>query len=299
MNKLLSILLVFSSCLMAFSQELKVVESPDKNKIDREVSNGISSIIFDSQVKNLYISNEWNDERIDLSDGRTIFLIKPEADSVVQNIGYPRRDFILKTPKTSEYLLSLKDIMPKHVYYYTVTLPNRFPLSLSAEYLFSQSTSYGFRIAFGKQIGGYVSYRWGKYKPSGSSIDNITTDGDLSNAKYLGFIREAITGGGKLGVLYKDFWRNRFGLYLLVGGGYGMYGRQWQNPTELEGNIYFYSDFIKGFNGDLAIQCTLGNWIVLSAGADAIFSKERTSFDYQLGIGVNLNFTRMFKKKSK
>lgn len=298
MNKLLSILLLFSSCLMCFSQELKVMESPDKNKIDREVSNGIASIIFDSKVKDLYISNELNDERIDLHDGRTIFLIKPEADSVVQEIGYPRRDYILKTPKTSEYLLSLKDIMPKQVYYYTVTLPNKFPLTLSAEYLFSKSTNYGFRIAFGKQIGGYVSYRWGKYKPSGNSIDNITTDGDISQAKYLGYIREAITGGVRIGVLHKDVWKTKFGLYLLVGGGYGTYGRQWQNPTELEGNIYFYSDFIKGFNGDLAIQCTLGNWIVLSAGADAIFSKQRTSFDYLLGIGLNLNFTKLFKKKS-
>jgi len=298
MNKLLSILLAFFSCLMCFSQELKVMESPDKNKINSEVSNGIASIIFDSKVKDLYISNESNDERIDLHDGRTIFLIKPEADSVVQEIGYPRREYILKTPKTSEYLLSLKDIMPKQVYYYTVTLPNRFPLTLSAEFLFSKSTSYGFRITFGKQIGGYVSYRWGKYKPSGNSIDNITTDGDISQAKYLGYIREAITGGVRIGILHKDVWKTKFGLYLLVGGGYGTYGRQWQNPTELEGNIYFYSDFIKGFNGDLAIQCTLGNWIVLSAGADAVFSKRRTSFDYQLGIGFNLNFTKLFKKKS-
>lgn len=298
MKKIVTLLLIICSNIICFSQELKVLESPDKNKIHRDVRNGISSVIFESNVKDLYILNESNDKRIDVN-GETIFLVYPEPDSVVQNIGYPRRDFILKTPQTAEFLLHIEDIMPNNVYYYTVTLPNKFPLTLSAEYLFSKSTSYGFRASFGKQIGGYVSYRWGKYKASGNSIDNITTDGDVSNAKYLGHIREAITGGVRVGVLYNDVWKTKFGLYLLVGGGYGKYGRQWQNPTELEGNIYFYTDYIKGFNGDLALQCTLGNWIVLSAGADAIFSKGRTSFDYQLGIGINLNFTKMFKKKSK
>lgn len=296
-----SVLLIYCLCsyIIGFTQELKITESPDRSKVDVETTNGVSSIIFESNVKDLYISNEWKDECIDLHDGRTIFLINPEPDSIARIIGYARREFILKTPKTSEYILSINEILPSNVYYYTVTLPNKFPLTLSAEYLFSKSSSYGFRISFGRQIGGYVSYRWGKYKQSGNSIDRISTDGDVVNAQYLGYIREAITGGVKIGILYNDVWKTKLGLYLLVGGGYGKYGRQWVNPTELEGNIYFYSDFIKGFNGDLAVQFTLGNWIVLSAGADAVLSRRRTSFDYQLGIGLNLNFTRMFKKKSR
>lgn len=299
MKNITIILFILLSCLVANAQELKVTKSPDRNKVNREVSDGIASIVFEYGIKDLSISNEMDDERINLGDGMTIFLIKPESDEYVRELGYPRRSYILKTPKTSEFLLQLNEIMPNNVYYYTVTLPNKFPLTLSAEYLFSKSTCYGFRVSFGRQIGGYVSYRWGKYKASGNSIDNITTDGDVSSAKYLGHIREAITGGVRVGVLYNDVRKTKFGLYLLVGGGFGKYGRQWQNPTELEENIYFYTDYIKGFNGDLAIQCTLGDWIVLSAGADAIFSKRRTSFDYQLGVGINFNFTKMFKRKSK
>lgn len=299
MKNITIITCVLLSCFLANAQELKVTKSPDRNKVNREVSDGIASIVFESGIKDLSISNEMDDEQINPADGMTIFLIKPESEEYVRELGFPRRSYILKTPKTSEFILQLDEIMPNNVYYYTVTLPNKFPLMLSAEYLFSQSTSYGFRVSFGRQIGGYVSYRWGKYKASGNSIDNVTTDGDVSNAKYLGRIREAITGGVRVGVLYNDVWKTKFGLYLLVGGGYGKYGRQWQNPTELEGNIYFYTDYIQGFNGDLAIQCTLDDWIVLSAGADAIFSKSRTSFDYQLGVGINLNFTKMFKRKSK
>jgi hypothetical protein len=281
------------------AQELKVTRSPDGNKINREVSAGTATIVFESGVNDLSISNDMCDECLQLTKDMTVFLIQPESEEYVRELGFPKRTYILKTPKTSEYLLQLNEIMPNNVYYYTVTMPNRFPCAFTAEYLFSKSTRYGFRLSFGKQIGGYISYRWGKYKPSGNSIDGINIDGNVSNAKYLGYIREAITGGIRVGVLYNDILKSRIGLYLLVGGGYGEYGRQWQNPTQLDGNIYFYSDYIKGFNGDVAIQCTVGNWVVVSVGADALFSKDRTSIDYQLGVGLNLNFTKLFKQKSK
>lgn len=280
------------------AQELKVTRSPDGNKINREVSGGTSTIVFESGVKDLSISNDMRDECLQITNDMTVFLIQPESEECVRELGYPKRTYILKTPKTPEYLLQLNEIMPSNVYYYTVTMPNRYPLSFTAEYLFSQSTSYGIRLSYGKQIGGYFSYRWGEYKPSGNSIDEISIDGDVSNAKCLGYIREAITGGVRVGILYNDILNRRIGVYLLVGGGYGEYGRQWQNPTQLDGNIYFYSDYIKGFNGDAAIQCTIGNWIVASVGADAILSKGRTSIDYQLGVGINLNFTKLFKRKA-
>lgn len=297
MNKIITYCIIAISCLGSLAQDLKVMPSPDANKINREASNGQASVVFETSLKDLTIYDECNDERIDLSNGITIFLIEPTSDEIFKELGYPKRQYILKTPKTRELLLSIEEILPQHVYYYTVTLPNIFPLTISAEYLFSQSAKYGIRFSGGKQFGGYLSYKWGVYKASGNNLDNINTDADLTSAKNLGYIRHSITAGGRFGIFNKSIRNTNNSIFLLVGGGYGEYGRQWENPTQVDGNIYFYSDYMKGFEGELAIQINAANWLTLSGGASVLFDKRNVSVDYMLGIGLNLNFSKLKKKQ--
>ena len=289
-------ILLFIQNGVSFSQTLKVEMSPDKSKVDRSVSNGTATIFFDSNVDDLSIvcTDESPDEPIQKIGKKMWFMhVSPQKDIELEEPCI--RNFLLKSPSSAEYYLTTPEIGYNQVLYYTVVLPNQFPTSLTAEYLFTKSGKYGIRISFGKRIGGYVSYKWGKYKPSGNNVDNVTTDGDLSHAKLLGYIRTSITGGLRLGMLKST--KYKYGLYLLAGGGYGEYGRQWENPTRLENNIYFYSDYIKGFDAETALQCVLMDWLTLSAGGNVILGNGRVSADYQLGVGINLNIDKLYKKR--
>lgn len=287
------LLLVVST---VYPQQLKVTLSDDKNKVHRETGDGVATVIFESSVKDLEITSNMGEQPLALPDGMTFFLIQPESEEYVRDLGYPRRRFYIKTPKTAEYVLDTPEILPNTVTYYTITLPNQFPLTLTAEYLLTKSARHGIRLSFGRQFGGYISYKWGEYAKSGNNINSIHIDVDVSQAEELGYIRKSLTGGARFGILYKRIHNQDCGLYLLIGGGYGEYGRQWKNPTQIEGNTYFYTDYMRGFNGEVAVNLTLCDWISLSCGADMIIDKKSVSVDYMLGLGINLNFTKFRKR---
>lgn len=290
----LCISLLVSLPLAMTAQELRATLSTDSHKVDRNnQADGVATVVIDSRVKDLTVNNEAGDELTKPNDGLFVYRIDTNAD---RENGFPvsNRIFLLNSPQSDELPLSVDDIKPKTVYYYTVILANQFPANLSFEYLFTKSSKVAMRVAFGKRIGFYLSCKWGDYKKAGADIDDVTEDNNVTYAKELGYIRTAITGGLRIGLLHK-----RVGtLYMLVGGGYGEYGRQWQNTTEINENIYFHSDYISGFDGDLVCQFVLGNWICLSAGADMLVGDSNISVDYQIGVGINLNFTKLFKRKN-
>lgn len=176
----------------------------------------------------------------------------------------------------------------------TTRKPEGFPVRLSVEYLYSKTGYHGVRAAYGGRIGIYGAYKWGEYYKAGVNIDDYGLDTEVSRAKELGYIRRAYTGGVRLGLNKKTV-----PLYAYLGGGYGEYGRQWQNPTEIDGNIYFHSDYIKGFEGELGLSCVLFDFISISAGTSAVFGNGKMSVDYQLCAGISLNQTKLFKRKHK
>ena len=278
------------------AQTLKVELSPDKSKVDRSVSNGTATIFFDSNVNELSIvSTDQNpDEQIQrIGDKFWVMHVNPKKDIELDNVCY--RSFRLNSPSSAEYQLTTPEIGYNQVLYYTVILPDRFPSTISAEWLISGATGKGFRIGYGKRYGVYFSYKWGKYKPSGNNISDIMEDCNLSSAKELGYIRESYIVGARIG-LFQYKWCQAFAL---IGGGYGKYGRQWQNPTKVGDNIYFYSDYIKGFNGNVAFSFVLTNSYTISIGTDIILSKGKTNMDFELGIGYGFTTTNWFKHKKK
>lgn len=282
------ILFSLSTC----GQELKVKLSPDKRKIDRNANKGVSTIIFYSHVKDLTIKDRWKDEFLKPSERMFIYRIDTKKD-LDDGFELSQRVFLLNSPKSSEYVLEIDEIKPNQVLYYTVILPNYYAWSVDLEYLFTKTAMHGLRLSFGKRFGFYINYKWGDYKKAGVNIGSVTKDYNVTLAKKLGYIRNAYTAGLRFGMVNKE----QFGLYVLIGGGYGEYGRQWKNPLEVDGNIYFYSDYIKGFNGDLVVQTNLLKWLTVSAGTDMLVGNEKFSIDYQLGLGVHLNLYKLFKKK--
>lgn len=176
----------------------------------------------------------------------------------------------------------------------TTRKPDGFPIRLSIEYLYSKTAYHGVRVAYGGRIGGYASYKWGKYYKAGTSIDDYSIDNDVTHANELGYIRKSITGGVRLGLNKKVV-----PVYAYLGGGYGEYGRQWQNLTEIDKNIYFYSDYMKGFEGEVGLSCVLYDWLSFSVGGSAIFCKGKVSADFQLCAGISLNQTKLLKRKNK
>lgn len=293
--------LLFLLNASAYSQELKVTLDDNAKSIDRNASKGVSTIVFDSKVKDLEIEVNGACEMITPKDNFFVFRIDTKNDS--QDVLFQSSDiqvspiiinriFSLKSPKSNVYRLQM-DISPNSMYYYTVILPEQYAKNFSAEYLFTKSSMHGIRVSYGKRLGLYLSYKWGDYKKAGSNIDNVAKDYDVTQSKKLGYIRTSFTGGLCIGVIHTD----KMSLYALLGGGYGDYGRQWQNQTEIDNNIYFYSDYIKGFNGDLACQIIMFDWLCLSVGADVLFGKGKVSLDYQLGIGATLPLDKLFKIK--
>lgn len=282
----------------SYCQSLKVELSPDKSKVDRSVTNGTATIFFDSNVDNLSIMcKDENPEEQIRKIGKKFWVmhVDPKKDFDLEEPCY--RNFILKSPSSLEYELSTPEIGFNQVLYYTVVLPNQFSTTLSAEYLFSKTSKHGIRLSFGKRIGGYISYKWGKYKAKGENIDDVTMDYDVANANMLGGIRTSITAGLRLGLFQKEIGKTRSALYLLIGGGYGEYGRQWNNQHLVGNSTYFYSDYIKGFDGEAVVQCVLFDWLCCSAGVDLVLGNGKISTDYQFGVGANLNVDKIFKRK--
>lgn len=287
------------SCVPSiFAQDLQVSLSPDKSKVDRDVKGGIATIFFDSNIDDLNIvCTEDNPNEPIQKIGSKLWFIHIDPKKDIESDGFCYRNFLLRSPLSAEYFLTTPEIRINQVLYYTVVLPNQFPATLSAEYLFSKTAKYGIRLSFGKRIGGYISYKWGEYKAEGENIDDVTLDYDVTNASLLGNIRTSITAGLRIGLFQKQKTDNHSALYLLVGGGYGEYGRQWNNQHLIGKNTYFYSDYIKGFEGEVAVQCVISNWLCLSAGIDMINGNGKTSIDYQIGVGFNCNVDKIFKHK--
>lgn len=176
----------------------------------------------------------------------------------------------------------------------TTRKPESFPIRLSVEYLYSKTAYHGVRVAYGGRFGGYVAYKWGKYFKAGTNIVEYSVDADVSHATKLGYIRRAITAGLQMGVNKKVI-----PIYVYLGGGYGEYGRQWQNLTEINNNIYFHSDYLKGVEAEAGLSCVLYDWLSLSAGGSAVFDNGKMSVDFQLCAGISLELKKFFKKKNK
>lgn len=297
--------LIFLSALLlcavnTHAQSLKVNLSPDKSKVDRSTSNGTATVFFDSNIDDLTVicTDEKPDEPIQKIGKKVWFThVNVKEDMDLDGVCY--RNFLLKSKSSAEYYLTTPEIGYNQVLYYTVVLPDQFAKALTAEYLFTKSASHGVRLSFGKRFGGYVSYKWGAYKKAGCNIADVHEDYDIAKSKELGYIRTAITGGLRLGLIQKDVWNIPFSMHLLVGGGYGEYGRQWSNPMLVDGSSYFYSDYIKGFDGEIAMQLSLYDWLCASFGTELIVGNGKISVDYMIGFGVNLNFDKLAKLKGK
>lgn len=303
MNSKITIVLVCASLcvsLPSFGQKLKVEQSQDSYKVDRNAPNGWATIVLDSHVKELSVSNtmtgEMGDTLVKSTDNLYVYWINAKEE-ILSPKGFCSRKMLLNSPQTAEYELDIEDIFPNHVYYYTVILPDQYSKSVTAEYLFTKSAMHGARVSYGKRFGFYLSYKWGEYKKYGSDISEVSSDYDVTRANNLGYIRTSITGGLKVGLINKEIWGTPFVASLLIGAGYGEYGRQWENPFEVDKNIYFYSDYIKGVESEMAVQCTLYKWITASAGLSMLTGNGNISVDYQLGLGINVNLDNLFKTK--
>lgn len=188
--------------------------------------------------------------------------------------------------KTNEQTYTLKS-----------TLTNKFPFYITGEYTYTPSSYHGLRVSFGKRWGGYVAYRWGEYKKTGINIDDYAKDVDVTASKELGYVRNSYIGGVRLGVVKsKKEGAEYNALYVYAGGGYGEYGRQWENALEVERNIYYHSDYVKGFEGELGISAIFCGYLTVSAGYSGILGGDKLFGELQLSAGIALGFNKKNKK---
>ena len=168
---------------------------------------------------------------------------------------------------------------------YTVFPPvERFNFTpgLLLEYVYSGTAATGVRLSLGKRLGGYVSYKTSGLSQEGVEIEEVTRFYDLTGAQEEGYIRQSYTAGLRLGI---QRW-----LYLYLGGGFGEYGRLWENSSPVEGNSRFTRDYEKGPEAEVGLSFRLGN-VALSAGVNTLFGEE-TLCDYSVGLGFYINFKK-------
>lgn len=273
-----------------FCQTLKLVANDNMTSLNRSNSDGEANIIIKSRVKNLEVYTNWNDKILHPFEDEFILII-PITEDVLEN-GENKRIITFKSPKSS--VLEYKtNIYPNQRLQLNVYLPSVYPFFTSTEYVFSKS-AHSLRFTGGKQIGGFLEYSWGDFYKAGNAIESADEDYGVAKAVQLGYVRKAIIGGISVGLFYKD-GKFPFGLYTLVGGGYGEYARQWQNPSEVMNNIYFYSDCIKGFEGEVALLFSCGEILCFSIGSDVLFGAGKVSVDYRIGIGIRTSMTKIRK----
>ena len=131
-NKIIVIGLLLFLAVDVSAQSLKVTLSPDERKVNRNTKNGVSTVVFDSKVKGLSIDNGTDDQWMKPSDNMYVYLIDTQKD-LTRGYELSQRTFILNSPKSSEYLLEIEEILPNQVLYYTVVLPEQYPNNLSCE----------------------------------------------------------------------------------------------------------------------------------------------------------------------
>ena len=137
--------------LPSYSQDLKVKEG-EFNKVGINLEDSMAMVIFKSDVKGLTIENDAKDS-IKVEDNNTVYFI--DVGKEINNDGaeFCSRAFYLYCPKSSVYKLQIEDIQPKQVSFYTIVLPDNYPLSLSTEYLYTKTSKHGIRLSFGKRFG--------------------------------------------------------------------------------------------------------------------------------------------------
>ena len=277
-------------------QTLKVVQSPS-DRIYRHTEDGHALVLFDSAIEGLTVESsikdkQWRDSR----NGRELIFVEPKVSKdTIFNVPN-ERTYLLKANNTDEYCLTIENMQPKNVYYYVVTLKEQIPLVLTAEYNFAGNRAMGVKASIGRRFGGYLNYQWGPYRPSGNNIDDVVTDADITSAECKGYIKTLAVAGLNVCVNQK-----LIPVYVNVGCGYGVYGRQWDNLNILEGSRYFYSDYIKGGAIEAGVTLCVPYSIVefikpaVSIGVDAIMTKSRISIDYQLGFGLSVDMSYLFR----
>ena len=274
--------LMFADNDYLHAQNLEVVLSPDKSKVDRSTTNGIATIFFESSIQDLSIictEGKSNEPINKLNDNIWYTHIDVNSDLELDGVCY--RKFLLKGSEFPEYELTTDEILPNQVLYYTVALVKKFPKTFSAEWLISSRSQKGFRISYGGRYGVLLGYTWGDYNPSGDNIDDVVSDCDLTYAKPCGYIKRTIFGGLRIGLYQKKECLS----YLNVGLGYGEYGRQWENKSRLENSRFFYSDYIKGVNVNSSMSLNYKT-LYISFGGDMIMNKGKFMMDWQLGLGI-------------
>ena len=280
------VFLSFVACLFTLNAQNLKYRRENVNAAIGSMENE-AIIKVESSVEGLSVRTTTGDY-IDQTGTRTgsIFTISVDLnyERSLGDDGFLHRILILESPNSNRLEIDVPgdgDELRHATYYYTVTLPDKFPVKLATEYIFTKSSAGGIRLSYGGRYGGYLGYKWGKFAPNGICIDDVTEDCDVKYASELGFIRQSFTAGARIGLSPKPF-----PVYMFVGGGYGTYGRQWENNVEIFDTIYFYSDYIRGVDLELGASM-YWNHFYFSTGVDALIGNGKLSVDYMIGVGLS------------
>lgn len=288
MKVIIKVLICILCCLVvhhADAQKKLVVTQQDRPTAFYPES-GKACVELISPIKELNIRSTFGDTSTCEMNADELYVYRFIFDLTDES----KRTLYISAPGFIQQELKLA-LSSKQKLFYTVFPPEvidkrfRFYPGMLLEYVYSGTAMVGGRLSMGKRFGMYVGYKTSLLKEEGPEIEKVSSFYDISGADNKGYIRESYTAGFRMGFLR---W-----MYFYIGGGYGTYGRLWENPDPVENSLKFTSDRLTGPEAELGLSFRMGNFS-LSAGVDMLIADEWIC-DYSLGMGFYINF----KKKKK
>ena len=103
--------------------KLTAIQNHGKSKVDRSTSDGIATIFFDCKIDNITITQTdtlYDESVLNINDN--IWFTHINVKNIIGKGGTCNRDYLLKSPYSTDYILKTNNISPNQVLYYTIAM---------------------------------------------------------------------------------------------------------------------------------------------------------------------------------
>lgn len=251
-----------------------------------------ATIVFNSTARDLNVVSVDGDtllfQNYDGVDTWKMY-VDLNKEPVYGDMGRLNRSFILHTPymEDSVFVVPGKNMnLNQATYLYKISVIDYFPYITSFELPLLPEWSFGVRVAAGRRLGAYFSFKWGLYGTDGINADSYPNTIDIGKLKYEGKICKSISLGVRYGLINRQI-----PIYGYLGLGYGEAGYAYSNGQKGKARQNYYSKYTKGVQGEIGVSVNVFKFLSLSLGVESVFGGEgvMTRLSFCVGFCINPN----------
>lgn len=258
----------------------------------KAVYENCATIVFNSTAQDLNVVSVGGDTLLYQNyDGVDTWKMHVDLNKerVYGDMGKLNRSFILHTPYMEDSIIAVPGKymnLNQSTYLYKISVIDYFPYKTSFELPLLPEWCFGVRVAAGRRLGAYVSFKLGLYDADGYNADAYPDLIDIGKLKYEGKICKSFTCGLRYGIINRHM-----PIYGYLGLGYGEAGYAYSNGQKGKKREKYYSNYTKGVQGEIGLSMGLFDFLSVSLGVESVFGGERvmTRFSLSLGFCINPN----------